>query len=76
MIHFYTPWKRYKTKGFLTFSRGLEIEQWTKIAYLIQIKYILYYVKLMLYFFRCRISLRWKTKKGSSFGVTITDVSR
>ena len=22
MFHFYTPWKRQKTKGFLTFSRG------------------------------------------------------
>ena len=25
MSHFYTPWKRQKTKGFLTFSGGIKI---------------------------------------------------
>ena len=31
IFHFYTPWKRQKTKGFLTFSRGIEMEHWTKM---------------------------------------------
>ena len=31
--HFYTPWKRQKTKVFLTFSRGIEMWHWTKMAY-------------------------------------------
>ena len=26
MLHFYTPWKSYKTKGFLTFLGGIEME--------------------------------------------------
>ena len=30
MAHFYTPWKRQKTYGFLTFSGGIEIWHWTK----------------------------------------------
>ena len=30
MLHFYTPWKRQKSKGFKTFSRGLEIGHWCK----------------------------------------------
>ena len=29
--HFYTPWKRQKTFGFLTFSEGIEMWQWTKM---------------------------------------------
>ena len=29
--HFYTPWKRQKTKGFLTFSGGIEMWHWTKV---------------------------------------------
>ena len=28
MSHFYTPWKRQKTKGFLTFSGGIEMRHW------------------------------------------------
>ena len=28
--HFYTPWKRQKTFGFLTFSGGMEMWHWTK----------------------------------------------
>ena len=28
MFHFYSPWKRQKTKGFLTFSGGIEMEHW------------------------------------------------
>ena len=31
MLHFYTPWKRQKTIGFLTFSGGIEMWHWTKI---------------------------------------------
>ena len=27
MFHFYTPWKRRKTQGFLTVSGGIEMEQ-------------------------------------------------
>ena len=30
MFHFYTPWKRRKTFGFLTFSGGNETEDWAK----------------------------------------------
>ena len=32
VAHFYTPWKRQKTKGFLTFSRGIEMWSWTKMG--------------------------------------------
>ena len=28
MYHFYTPWKRPKTKDFLKFSGGIEMEHW------------------------------------------------
>ena len=28
----YTPWKRQKTKGFLTFSGGIEMWHWTKMG--------------------------------------------
>ena len=31
-IPFYTPWKRQKTKRFLTFSGGIEMEQCAKMA--------------------------------------------
>ena len=30
--HFYTPWKRQKTFGFLTFSGGIEMWGWAKIG--------------------------------------------
>ena len=30
--HIYTPWKRQKTKGFLTFSGGIEMWHWTKMV--------------------------------------------
>ena len=30
--HFYTPWKRHKTIGFLVFSGGVEIRHWTKMG--------------------------------------------
>ena len=30
--HFYTPWKRQKTKGFLTFPGGIEMWHWTKMG--------------------------------------------
>ena len=30
--HFYTPWKRQKTKGFLTFSGGIEMWHWAKMG--------------------------------------------
>ena len=29
MLHFYAPWKRQKTFGFLTFSEGIVMENWT-----------------------------------------------
>ena len=32
VLHFYTPWKRQKTKGFLTFSGGKEMWHWTKMG--------------------------------------------
>ena len=30
MFHFYTPWKRQSTSGFLTFSGGIEMKHWVK----------------------------------------------
>ena len=30
MFHFYTSWKRQKSKGFLTFSGGIEMDHWLK----------------------------------------------
>ena len=30
--HFYTPWKRQKTFGFLMFSGGIEMWHWTKMG--------------------------------------------
>ena len=30
--HFYTPWKRQKNFGFLTFSGGIEMWHWTKMG--------------------------------------------
>ena len=35
--HFYTPWKRQKPKSFLIFSRGIEMEQWAKMDYIIKL---------------------------------------
>ena len=32
MLHFFIPWKRQKTFGFLIFSRGLEMEHWDKMG--------------------------------------------
>ena len=32
MLHFYTPWKREKTRVFLTFSEGTEMWHWTKMG--------------------------------------------
>ena len=32
MFYFYTPWKRQKTESFLTFSGGIEIDNWTEIV--------------------------------------------
>ena len=31
MSHFYTPWKRQKTYGFLTFLEGIEMWHWIKM---------------------------------------------
>ena len=28
LVFFYTPWKHQKTRGYLTFSGGIEREQW------------------------------------------------
>ena len=36
--HFYTPWKRQRTFGFLTFSGGIEMWRWTKMDWIEQIK--------------------------------------
>ena len=33
MFHLYPPLKRQKTFGFLTFSEGVEKENWTKMGY-------------------------------------------
>ena len=32
MFHLYTPWKRQKTFGFLTFSGGIEMEHWPEMG--------------------------------------------
>ena len=32
LTHCYTPWKRQKTFGFLTFSGGIEMWHWTKMG--------------------------------------------
>ena len=32
MFHFYTAWKRQKIKGFLTFSKGVEMKHWSKMG--------------------------------------------
>ena len=32
MFPFYTPWKRQKTFGFLTFSGGIESEHWPEMG--------------------------------------------
>ena len=32
--HFYTPWKRQRTFGFLTFSGGTKMENWSKMGLL------------------------------------------
>ena len=37
MLHFYTPWKRQKTKGLLTFSEGIEMEHWAKMGWTSQL---------------------------------------
>ena len=34
IFNFYTPWKRLKNpKGFLTSSRGIEVEQWSRMGW-------------------------------------------
>ena len=33
MLHFYTPWKRQKTFGFLIFSEGIEIKHCDEMGY-------------------------------------------
>ena len=33
MSHFYTPWKRQKTFGFLMFLGRIAMEHWAKIDY-------------------------------------------
>ena len=37
MLRFYTPWKRQKTRGFLTFSENTKIENWLQIGYVAKI---------------------------------------
>ena len=32
VFYFYNPWKRRKTMGFLTFSRGIDREYWAKMG--------------------------------------------
>ena len=34
MLHFYTPWIRQKTRAFLTFSGGVQMEHWYEVEYL------------------------------------------
>ena len=31
LLHFYTPWKRQNTKGFLTFLVGIEMEHYQRV---------------------------------------------
>ena len=46
MSHFYIPWKRQKTKCFLTFSGGIEIGHWREKGYCLKIYGIIYPWKL------------------------------
>ena len=39
MFHFYTPWKRQKTKGLQTFSECVEMECWCEMGYLLELNY-------------------------------------
>ena len=32
MLHFYTPWKRQKAFGFLSFLGGIDMENWAEIG--------------------------------------------
>ena len=32
ILPFYTPWKYQKISGFLMFSEGIEMEQWSKMG--------------------------------------------
>ena len=38
MLHFYIPWKHWKTKGFLTFSGGIEMDVWV-YGHFVDIRY-------------------------------------
>ena len=40
MSHFYTPWKRQKTIGFLTFSGDIETWHWTKLGNLLLLNHL------------------------------------
>ena len=33
MLHFYTPWKRQKTKRLLIFLGGIEMKHWANMGY-------------------------------------------
>ena len=35
VFHFYTPWKRQKIEGFLTFPRGVEKGYWAKLGHIL-----------------------------------------
>ena len=39
MLHFYTTWKRQKTKGFLTFSGAIEMGCWVRMGSAIQTQF-------------------------------------
>ena len=32
LFHFYTPWKRQKSRSFLTFSGGVEMQHWHEMG--------------------------------------------
>ena len=57
MIYFYTPWKRQKTFGFLTFSEGIEMEYRPKMD---QISVLLETDTLLDTGSQCQ-TLRWNT---------------
>ena len=74
MSHFYTPCKRQKSKGFLTFSRGIEIRHFREkgllsLVSLISILTWNYVLKTNLTYFIALVSFYtpWKYKETRSF---------
>ena len=73
MFRFYTPWKHQKTKSFLTFWGGIEMEHWAKTS-LIDFKSLsTLYILIYLVFCRscCYRTIKYSTEKIQSSFITI-----